>query len=276
MRLGVVALLASSVSIGLTAVPTAAHAGGPDPARKPAKPEHQGISASDYVDAVTGLGNCNDFAAKAGVLPDATALLVEAISDTKGTTKDEFETTAQFGARQTEFWKSRLGDPLHLVIRVPVPAYKVSYDADRAVALVKYMVDWSVDHHEIEFYNHDLSNGHYVGTNAYGVQADVTSIHAVKGELAFPLGQIIAEGGDVSNVFVIPMSPDSARAFKAQPSLLLLASLEPPYLDERSSYSGATIDEPISLSLTRKNVHVRLRCGVFMSGRQVVSSNVVR
>jgi hypothetical protein len=246
------------------------------PPHKPVQPVHKGISASDYATAVAGLDSCDDFVGRGGTLPDATGLLVEAISDTKGTTKDEFETTAQFSARQTEFWKSELGDPLHLIIRVPIPGYKVSYDADRAVTLVKYMVDWSVDHHEIEFFDHNLSKGHYVGTNAFGVQADVTSIRAVKGELAFPLGQIITEGGDVSNVFVIPMSPETARAFKAKPSLLLLASLESPYVDERSSYSGATIDEPLSLSLTRRNVHVRLRCGVFMSGPQAVSSNVVR
>jgi hypothetical protein len=51
---------------------------------------------------------------------------------------------------------------------------------------------------------------------------------------------------------------------------VLLARLEPPYLDADSHYSEATIDQPTSLMLDYRTFHVKLLCGAFVSGAKTV------
>lgn len=182
-------------------------------------PVHKGMSAAEYAASVAGLDNCDDFAAKAAMLPDAAPLVTDAISDVKATTKDEFETTAQFDSRQAEYWQTRLGDPQHLVIRVPIDSFKVTYDADHGVAVVKYLADPNPSHTALKFFHHSTTTGHYVGQNAYGVKADVTSFSDVDGVLSFPIGQLGEANAYISPKFSLPLSAEQARAFKESPSL---------------------------------------------------------
>lgn len=246
------------------------------PPHKQGKPVHKELSPAEYAASVAGVDSCNDFTAKAATLLDATPLIVDAISDDHGTTKDEFETTAQFESRQTDYWRSHLGDPEHLVIRVPIDSYRVSYDADRGLAVVKYIANSYSDHTALQFFHESQTTGHYVGQNAYGATANVTSFHDTEAVLSFPPGQLGEASPYISPEFQLSLSPEQARAFKEHPSLLILARLEPPYVDTTHSYSAATIDEPESLAMETKNLHVRLRCAVFMVGSEVVSPNVVK
>lgn len=251
---------------------TAGIAGAPAKSSKPLV-----LTPDAYALKVASIGNCADFDAQAASLPNAGPLLSNAaIAGGSSLSKDEFETTAQFEARQAGYWRDRVGSLDRIVVRIPIDSYKVSYDADHGTALVKYVVNWMVDDQEIQFAGRDLSRRKYVGTNAYGVSVDVTSVRAAKDILAFRTGQLPGDaGGPVSPTWSIPLAPSDAKAFKADAALVLLASLESPFIVRSSLYSGATIDDRFALSLSKTKFRVRLRCGAFVSGGRVIRAGLV-
>jgi hypothetical protein len=238
---------------------------------QPRKVAPPAMTPAEYRAAVADVTSCADFDARAAELPSAVPLMVAALHNEGGTTKSEYETTAQFRERQAEFWSSHLGDPQHLVIRVPIDSYKVSYDADRGVSVVKYLVDWWSSYETVTFFNSSQSRGSYVGQNAFGVKVDVHSYKDLQARLRYTLNALGGSvGGPIGKQWEIPLAPSDAKAFAEKPSLVLFARLEPPYLEADSHYSEATIDEPTSLMLEYRTFPVKLLCGAFVSGAKTV------
>lgn len=248
----------------------------------------RGISAEEYRAAVSDLKSCEDFEGRLDKLPDAAPLMIGALVDSKLPKKDEFETSTQFEQRQAAYWQARLGDLDRVIIRVPIEGYKVTYDADRSIAIVKYLTDWMLKTQYIEFFKASEKRGSYVGTNAYGVSVNVNSYRDMIGRLEIPLNSFSGDAvpanrqwttsskTDMFKQWEIPLDPRNARAFKERPSLVILVRVVPPFLTYDSHYAGATIDSPTALSLNYRNFQGQIRCAAFVSGSGfVVKSNAV-
>lgn len=227
------------------------------------------ITPTEYAAKVAGIEDCATFKARASSLPNAAPLLSSMVAGDNEAAfrKGEFETNAQHASRLQALLTAKVGDPDHLVIRVPIEPYKVTYDADAQTSTIKFMLDGTGYSQRMKFSTKDNSRRQYVGSNAFGVTADVTSIRSTDDTLIFKKRQRSgSRGGVYSPQFDASLSPEQARSFKDTASVLLLVGLTSPFIEGKSSFSEATLDSPYALSTRTHSFSVDLRCAVLVSG----------
>lgn len=227
------------------------------------------MSAAEYKAKVAGIVDCAAFKSMAATLPNAAPLLSRMVAGDNEAEfrKGEFETTGQYAARLQSLLSTKVGDPDHLVIRVPVDPFKVTYDADSETATIKFMLDRTGYSQRMKFSSKNNSRRQYVGSNAFGVTADVTSIRSTEDTLVFKKRQLSGvRGGVFSPQFDARLPPEQAHLLKENASFLLLVRLTAPFIEGKSRFSEATLDSPYALSTRTHRFSVDLRCGVVMSG----------
>lgn len=226
------------------------------------------VDPSDYAASVVDLDDCAAFKSRAGSLPNAVPLLIamQAGGGSEAFRKGEFESSAKYQERVQALLVARLGAPDRLVIRVPISPSGVSYDADTEIATIANFADGTGFSQEIQFSATDDSRREYVGANAFGAKANVTSIHSTERFLVFRERQIAGEaGGTIRPRASIKLPAGQAKALKSQASLLLLVSLRKPSVETKTRSSLATIDAPYSLFTTSRSIEVEPRCAMIVS-----------
>lgn len=248
---------------------TAAGAAAPRKAAPRSAPRSPAMTAAAYAAKVSGIDTCDQFRSLAASLPSAGPLLsnIGAGDNETALKKGEYETTAQYDERLKSLWAAKLGDPERLIVRVPINSYKITYNADTQVSTVKYMMDGGIGFYQwMKFAKKDIDRREYVGSNAFGVTANVTSLHTTEDALYFKARQLNGNrGAYFSPEWDVKLSPDQAHEFKDNGSILLLVSLTAPYVESKSRYSGATLDSPMEVATREHKIHVDLKCAVFAS-----------
>lgn len=230
-------------------------------------PRPAAMTAAAYAARVAGIDTCEQFRSLAPGLPDAGPLLsaLGAGESEAALKKGEYETSVQFEERLKTLWAAKLGDPGRLIVRIPIESFKITYDADRQVSTVKYMMDGGIGSYQwMKFARQDTDRREYVGSNAFGVTTNVTSLHRTEDALYFKSRQLSGtRGGVFSPEWDIQLPPDQARDFKDAGSILLMVSLTAPYIETKSRYSAATLDAPMDLATREHKINVELKCAFF-------------
>lgn len=115
-----------------------------------------------------------------------------------------------------------------------------------------------------------LQTSYYQASNAYGVSRNVESKSNVRTALLFAQGQIPKEYQASYDLLSVPMTSESARAFKANPIRIVIADLRMPTVNYENFNTKATIDYPYASSLGSYGFFVDVKCIVFMSGAQEI------
>ena len=208
MKRGIVATVLVAI------LTTAAGAAAPRKAAPRTSPRPPAMTAAAYAAKVAGIDTCDQFRSLAASLPSAVPLLsnIGAGDNEAALKKGEYETTAQFDARLKSLWSAKLGDPARLVVRVPIEPYKITYNADTQVSTVKYMMDGGIGFYQwIKFAKKDTDRREYVGSNAFGVTANVTSLHTTEDALYFKTRQLNGtRGAYFSPEWDVKLSPGSS------------------------------------------------------------------
>jgi hypothetical protein len=86
----------------------------------------------------------------------------------------------------------------------------------------------------------------YIGSNAFGAKVEVSRTYAEEFGVAFPRDNWLFGTVKYGRMFtyLLPLSPDEARAFKADAKLLLLCRMSPPWFRNSAHGHDATIEEP--------------------------------
>ncbi len=193
--------------------------------------------------------------------------------------KDEFETAAAFQARQAAFWANSLGDASRIIIDAKLSPNGMDYDVEAGVLSIKWIVGTRPDGYtsSMQFSEKYRDRPSYVGQNAYGASVNVDSYSVTRSTLEFPLGQMLDDNGRGANMqWRLSMSPEDARAFKANPHMMVWASIKSPYLTTDVSLSKATIDYPTESSTHAERWSADIKCASFITGnRQFVKAITV-
>lgn len=204
--------------------------------------------------------------------------------------KDEFETTAQFEARQA----AAAAVPSALVVSLTIDAEYVTYNADAGVfAIQPYAItnggtDWSdlfygSPHYDLyrNSYSGDLAlvvsrtdeaNGTYTGQNAYGASWEITRINRTLS--AIFEGKVPHHGANLwgnssaTNIptWNIPVPVEQAREFKSKLRAALLIAPKAPFFFERTKPSSlpVTIQHPRNITETSRVIFADIQCLIFV------------
>jgi hypothetical protein len=164
------------------------------------------------------------------------------------TGKGEYETTAEFHARQ-----QRLGIPAILFAAKRLDATSGSYDADTATLTVTGQdIDLAADFLQAATLTHaaaiekDVTRGkrRYIGQNGYGATAVVTSAHTDQYYFAFAED---AQELDSLPAITIRVTPQEAKALRPHLELVVAGRPRTPPTLQDSYFDKATIDDPTEL-----------------------------
>ena len=260
-----VAFLASLIAL---LFPLQAHSAPTGLVRKRGPAVSAGLTPSQYAAKMAGIDTCEQFRSVASTLPNAVNLVwnIVAGDNEDAIKKGEYETSAQYGARMQNFWLSKLGDPTRLVFKIPIEPGDIKYDADSQTSTVRYIVDGIGFAQWINVLRKQNSRREYVGSNAFGVTANVTAWSGTELKLRLKNRQLNGVRGSYFNPeWDIRLNPDNAREFSDNGSMLILASLAEPFIESKNNYSEATLDSPYSDSTRVHELNVDVKCAFFAS-----------
>lgn len=168
--------------------------------------------------------------------------LHQALLRGKPSEKGEFETTAQFEARQAAFSERPLlerltsQDPIAISISPPPRQFDISlkYDADAARMMLQLSKAYFPRECSLPLQSNSRKTGSYIGANAFGAKIKVT-----KHEVDY----LCLTGADDTKVD-FPLARDKDERVKATLRVLLVGQLVPPYASQAENYSSATISSP--------------------------------
>lgn len=179
-------------------------------------------------------------------------------------TKDEFETSAQFQNRLTQMVEREFPSSL-ISVAVPVPSYKISYDADRGRLAFEFMrSDYGVSRSNLAVTEVDRSSridGYYEAQNSYGASVEV--------EKRTDSEVVIAWDGLTSSVSGtkahLQVAADVARSLKDNAHLVIVGALVSPFLQQRYDLDLPTIDSPTRRSTTSYALTMKSKC-IYLRG----------
>jgi hypothetical protein len=246
--------------------------------RKSAKPGALPLSsARAYAESVADVDCANVVQRHTGVR-DLDPVL-RAIVQREGSqiVKDEFETSPAFEQRSATHYEQLFGGTSKLVLvrKMDPVFYTVKYDADRGVMQIGRPFEPDIynngrggasGEHSLQLFRDTLATKTYEASNAYGATTEVESSTKMRAALLFPTSQIPPLPGREYAPIEVPMGTETARKFKANPLMLVVARLRPPYLVQAYDRSKATIDWPYETRLTSYGLKVDMQCIVFASG----------
>lgn len=184
-----------------------------------------------------------------------------------GPTKEEFETTDQFGARVAADLTRAFGGTDRIVVVQPI-GESMTYDADRGQATVHTLQDYSgIGVATVPLSSNLTDTGHYIGTNAFGVSATVT--RQTFDQFALRLF-VDNRDGLFRTSLTLPMQADAARALKRDGVIVIVGTLAPPFLSVSRHHEDATIGDPSDVTYRRYDLTVRPACVIVATGGQEV------
>jgi len=207
--------------------------------------------------------------------PGTISRALEALEETN--TKSEFETSAEFEQRKKNGQASQ-HLPCELAFVVPpafedLSGWRATYDADGHVMVVSlqfmhltFVLEPDKPDFNVLGLSHKGSRSEYVGQNAYGATAEVSSYQGEAYGLALPLNAWVSEvpsGTEglrhpPSYRVLIPMEPDYARNLKPNLGVLVVCSLRQSKLLTWFSGHEATIDSPYEGYVTTKYLNAKI------------------
>jgi hypothetical protein len=201
--------------------------------------------------------------------PEAISKALEALEKTNA--KSEFETTAEFEQRKKKAMASQ-PIPCELVFVVPpatenLSGFRATYDADgqaMAVSLQFMPRTFVLEPDKPDFNLLDLSHkgstARYVGQNAYGATAEVSSYQGEAYGLAMPTNAWVSEvqSGTPTYRILLPMGTDYARNLKPNLGVLVVCSLRQSKRLTWVSGHEATIDSPTEGYITTTYLNAKI------------------
>lgn len=194
---------------------------------------------------------------------DITAVVEAIKADPALKKKSEFETTSAFEARRAGFAERQLyanvtpsGYLGFVVDEESILAPKFKYDADSqtlAVTLSGSTQRFTMDEGEptldavlIRRVLRDKDS--YIGSNAFGAKVEVRRTYSDEYGVLFNrenwLFRWVSDTYSRKFTYLLAMTPDEARALKADAKLLLVCRLIQPWSRQKAHGHDATIDEP--------------------------------
>lgn len=196
--------------------------------------------------------------------------------------KDEFETTAQFQARQS----SAIGGAVSpLIISKHVDQKYIKYNADsQEFTIETYLFDNENMDYEVLGYPSPLPNkeignidvvitetesvgGTYIASNSYGAKTTVSKIlRTTKGIFDKPspsiIGNIFNTGREDSTLISLKLTPEKAREIKPLLKIAFLVVPKAPFIVHGSGKVGkTTIDSPLDVTNDLTVLTADIQCG---------------
>lgn len=234
---------------------------------QPASPSPQAYAAS-----VADVNCANVVQRRAGLRPLFPLIRSAIRNGTLDLQKDEFETTAAFRERQAAHYSHLFGGTDKLVIAYRPRDFEMSYNADRETMNIS-LISEDLYHYDrlnfrqgyleredtIQLFRDNVGSSFYQGSNAFGATRSVQRTDKVRAALLIPRGQI-------SRLPPLSMPPAQARLFNANPLVLVVATLRPPYFNHAFDRIRATIDYPYETRLNSHAIAVNIQCIVVVAG----------
>lgn len=204
-------------------------------------------------------------------------------------TKDEFETTAQFEARQAA---ARSNMPASLFVSLPVDMDQIAYNADtgafeiKTYAVANIGADWFTVFYGSPYYNtmgtgiigsalavvlssEDRPTGTHMGKNGYGAEWEITEVHRdvniiFEGKPANYGSTLFQNNSGPAPIWSLPVPVAEARAFKPKIHAAALIAPKAPYYFENTQDSTAriTVQNPRDLTQESHVIVADIQCVV--------------
>lgn len=182
--------------------------------------------------------------------------LYQALAKPTSLKKGEFETSAQFESRRVEAWsKPYLGrisiqDAISVSVAPPGEEsnVKLTFDADRSLMNLQLSKAYTPRGCSFLLASNSKRTGSYVGSNAFGVKANVNKYDVT----SFCIGGL----GDTNISFPIPR--EKAAKVKSNLRALLIGTVAPPYTSVSEDYSAAKIDNPAEVIFRAYILHLNV------------------
>lgn len=189
-------------------------------------------------------------------------------------TKDEFETSEAFNNRASATYRTWLGGTDKVVLALPLGDWQLKYDADASSLKIgspfsrDYYGNSQTNRNEladfmVELFRDAKDGQAYSAQNAYGAVVDVSVRSTTRGALLFKLNGSYERNITGAANYNVSMSPDSARAFKAAPVMLILGKMATTFLDRSSDVNRPTISDPERHSTASYGFHIIPQCIIF-------------
>lgn len=194
--------------------------------------------------------------------------------------KDQFESTEAYRARAITAARAsfeRQGRNIEdLAVIIPLPAPLSTYDADKQelqignVHLGVYRTSIGVTANSRTFSYIPISEtranaGTYTGSNAFGARTEV--VRRVGNDIGLiPIPEVFSNSWPTRyrGSLKFTMSPDEARRTKPGLAILLIGSLDPPFVETGRYVRSATFRSPFEVNIQIRGLVMRHDCIAFV------------
>lgn len=228
-----------------------------------------------YATSIAGVDCSNVLSRYRGIIPfERVARNILQKGQSAIPAKSEFETSTTFQDRAQAIYRSYLGGTDKVVAAIPLPAYHLTYDADKAtMQVVAYRRDYDsrglstspFGDFAANVFSVDGQGGAYTASNAYGATVRVDKTTVTNAAIQFDLnGQYERNVGTLAEAkYTLQMQPDVARLFKNNGMMLVVGTARFPFVSREYVHSAPTISDPSDFTSITYGLRIAPQCIIF-------------